>query len=134
MSETKWEKDSWRMEPLPNHPDVIFIFAGPEEEPKVVAGLSVQRSGMTLETTAGNACLIAAAPELYEALEELLKYGKHPGRCENCYSHAPECDSLSCTDGCRRDEDACSLHIEADKRREERARAVLAKARGETAV
>lgn len=55
------------------------------------------------------------ARRLHEALEEMLKYGQHEGECDN-------------GDG---EQSACSLHLAASEARAEKARAALAKARGE---
>jgi hypothetical protein len=73
--------------------------------------------GVSRERAIANAYLIAAAPELYAALEELVKAGAHEGPCDNEGSENEEC---------------CSLHILSARRRCDTALAVLRKARGET--
>jgi hypothetical protein len=78
--------------------------------------------GPSIDIDGPNAQLIAAAPDLYAALDELLKFGAHDGPCDNC---DPETGEPYDEAG------ACDAHWNACKAREQIARAALAKARGE---
>ena|ERR1700677_682387 len=69
-----------------------------------------------------NMSLIAAAPELYGAIVELLKGGEHEGECDEGY--------LGLSSSWERG--PCVKHLAASEKREEEARKVLAKAREES--
>jgi hypothetical protein len=85
-------------------------------------GVLLFSSGCPAQATKGEMQKAAAAPDLYTALEELLKFGAHDGPCDNC---DPETGEPYDEAG------ACDAHWNACKAREQIARAALAKARGE---
>lgn len=83
---------------------------------RYIGGCS-QDSGGNAEA---NARLIAAAPELLEALKELVLAGAHEGPCDN-----RDEDGLPFQDS-----GPCSLHLAASDRRHNQALDVIAKAEG----
>ena len=78
-----------------------------------------ERQNVGAAQEAANAHLIAAAPDLYEALSELLNGGMHKGPCDGGQGETEY-------------PDACTLHVAAFEARAAQSRAALAKARGET--
>lgn len=70
------------------------------------------------ERAGATARLIAAAPDLYDALVQLVEMGKHEGPCDNVGDVAGQ---------------ACVKHLSTAHVRERRARAALGKARGDEA-
>lgn len=80
----------WRVED-PLGPDILSIVAGSESPAEWVdvAQLSTDGSEIDPRESAANAAMLAAAPELADALEDLLS-GCTDTFCEFCGKHAPQ--------------------------------------------
>ena len=86
---------------------------GPHEGQQEDAATCVRCLGISaLEESRKVICLATAAPDLYAALEALLKGGQHEGPCDNGDYH----------------DEACTLHLAAAEARKQQARAALLKA------
>jgi hypothetical protein len=123
QSETKWTPGPWRVGAEYRGEITDIVARVPEGMPctgtQTIAIMRTDIEALTLEARgaeiSANAHLIAAAPDLYAALEEMLKHGEHEGECDNG-------DGEFC---------ACMLHLAPSEARAQKARAALAKARGE---
>ena len=105
----------------PTMPLVVRPFINPQAWAVVTTEKPPQKICEVRETQKPYADLFAAAPDLYEALEDLLKAGDHDGPCDN----ADESGRVWPESG------ACQSHLAAYERRKSKALAALAKARGE---
>ena len=93
------------------------------DAPTCKCDVEIRRSKAASRTVHVLMCpLHTFAPDLYAALEELLKAGQHEGPCDNC---DPETGKPYDEAG------ACEAHLKACEARRKIAKAALAKARGE---
>lgn len=89
MAETKWTPAPWKASKgAPDEPNRWLILADDAERPYLLATIENGQPGDCLETEGHTAALVAAAPDLYAVVADLIDFLEERG-CACDFDHSP---------------------------------------------